>query len=139
MVTREFLRLTFSATGTLLSASYVSQTAPQELGGDMAYVPEIYRPDNAQEFSKKELLTGMNEFLQRNKASEEDARKFIRARWNEYYAHSRDNTDYYTIEQGYRFDSDGYYTREELTQPRYLALTFAEDGTLTDAVVTEEP
>ena len=140
MVTREFLRLTFSATGTLLSASYVSQTAPQELGGDMAYVPEIYRPDNAQEFpEKEELLTAMSEFLQKNKTPEEDARKFIRARWNEYYAHSRDNTDYYTIEQGYHFDSDGYYTREELTQPRYLALTFAEDGTLTDAVVTEEP
>ena len=59
MVTREFLRLTFSATGTLLSASYVSQTAPQELGGDMAYVPEIYRPDNAQEvLAEKQSFRG---------------------------------------------------------------------------------
>ena len=108
--------------------------------GDIQHIAEIHRPDNAQEFpEKEELLTAMSEFRQKNKPPEEDARKFIRARWNEYYAHSRDNTDYYTIEQGYHFDSDGYYTREELTQPRYLALTFAEDGTLTDAVVTEEP
>ena len=138
--TRELLHLTFSSAGVLLSARYESKTEEYYLTGDMLYIPEIHRPDNAQEFpEKEELLTAMSAFVQRNKTPEEDARKFIRARWNEYYAHSRDNTDYYTIEQGYHFDSDGYYTREELTQPRYLALTFAEDGTLTDAVVTEEP
>ena len=138
--TRELLHLTFSSAGVLLSARYESKTEEYYLTGDMLYIPEIYRPDDVQRFSeKKELLAAMSEFVQRNKTPEEEARKFIRARWNEYYAHSRDEIDYYVIEDGYHFDSDGYYTREELTQPRYLALTFAEDGTLTDAVVTEEP
>ena len=93
-----------------------------------------------QEFTKKkDLLAAMKDFFRRNETSEEDERKLTRARWNEYYSHTRGGTDYYTIEQGYAFNSDGYYKRIDLTAPRYLALTFSEDGSLTGAVVTEVP
>ena len=138
--TYEFLHLTFSPSGTLLAAAYEKKNAEYFLDGEMIYIPEIYYPDDAQEFpKKKELLAAMEDFFRRNKVSEEDERKLTRARWNEYYAHSRGDTDYYAIEQGMHFDSDGHYTREELTRPRYLALTFSKDGSLSDAVVTEEP
>ena len=138
--TYEFLHLTFSPSGTLLTAAYEKKTSEYFLSGDMIYIPEIYYPDDAQEFAKKEeLLAAMEDFFRRNKVSEEDERKLTRARWNEYYTHSREDTDYYTIEQGLCLNSDGFYVHEELTRPRYLALTFSKDGSLTDAVVTEEP
>ena len=139
-VTREFLHLTFSVAGTLLSARYESQTTEYSPSGDVPDIRKIYDPDDAQLFpQKEELLGAMRSFVRKNKTPEEEARRFIRARWNECYAHSRDNTDYYTIEQGYYVDSEGNYGFEELTKPRYFALVFAEDGTLIDAVVTEEP
>ena len=71
--TYEYLRLTFSPSGALLAAAYEKTKSEYFLSGDMAIVPEIHRPDDAQEFSKKkELLAAMEDFFSRNKASEED-------------------------------------------------------------------
>ena len=137
---REYLHLTFSSVGALLSASYELEKYEYVLDGDMAYVPTIYTPENAQEFStKKELLAAMQTFLQNHKHPDESVRKFVRAYWNEYYTHTRGETDYYAIETGYHFDKDGYYVREELTRPRYLALSYTDNNTLTSAVVTDTP
>ena len=137
--TYEYLRLTFSPSGALLAAAYEKTKSEYMLSGDMAYIPEIYQPDDAQEFSKKkELLAAMEDFFSRNKASDEDERKLTRARWNEYYAYSHGETDYYAMDNENSQILDEA-TGEWLTQESkafYLALTFDADGALVDAVVT---
>ena len=138
--TYEYLRLTFSPSGALLAAAYEKTKSEYFLSGDMAIVPEIHRPDDAQEFSKKkELLAAMEDFFSRNKASDEDERKLTRARWNEYYSHTREDVDYYAMEDEHFpvHDDNEKYTIE--SNSRYLALTFDADGTLTDATVTKKP
>ncbi|MBQ2806896.1 MAG: hypothetical protein IJF08_07585, partial [Clostridia bacterium] len=140
METHELLHLTFSVAGALLAATYESKETEYFLSGDVPYVAEIYSPDDAEEFPQEDaLLTGMDGFLMRNKATEQDARKFIRARWNEYYTHSRNETDYYAMKDGFSITEDDQGNTKIEEYSRYLALTFAEDGTLTAAVITQEP